>query len=58
MKCFALTIFLFSSLISFAQLKELTLKDAVMLQGRSLAPERITNFQWIANTSNYSFLSN
>jgi len=57
MNYFALTIFLFSSLISFAQLKELTLKDAVMLQGRSLAPDRINDFQWIANTSNYSFLS-
>ncbi len=57
MKCFALIIFLFSNLISFAQLKELTLKDAVMLQGRSLAPDRINDFQWIANTSNYSFLS-
>jgi len=57
MKRILLPLFIISTFISFAQLKELTLKDAVMLQGRSLAPERITNFQWIANTSNYSFLS-
>jgi hypothetical protein len=47
MKRILLPLFIISSFISFAQLKDLTLKDAVMLQGRSLAPERITNFQWI-----------
>jgi dipeptidyl-peptidase-4 len=57
MKRILLPLFIISTFFSFAQLKELTLKDAVMLQGRSLAPERITNFQWIANTSNYSYLS-
>ena len=57
MKRILLPLFIVFTFLSFAQLKELTLKDAVMLQGRSLAPERITNFQWIANTSNYSFLS-
>jgi dipeptidyl-peptidase-4 len=57
MKRILLPLFIISTFISFAQLKDLTLKDAVMLQGRSLAPERINNFQWIANTSNYSFLS-
>jgi dipeptidyl-peptidase-4 len=57
MKRILLPLFIISTFISFAQLKDLTLKDAVMLQGRSLAPERITNFQWIANTSNYSYLS-
>jgi dipeptidyl-peptidase 4 len=39
------------------QLKELTLKDAVMLQGRSLAPDRINNFQWLPSSISYSFLS-
>lgn len=57
MKNVLLPLFIISTFISFAQLKELTLKDAVMLQGRSLAPERINNFQWIANTSNYCYLS-
>jgi len=57
MKRILLPLFIFSSFLSFAQLKELTLKDAVMLQNRSLAPEKITNFQWIANSSNYSYLS-
>jgi len=50
-------IFLFICFASFSQLKELTLKDAVMLQNRSLAPERISNFQWIPGTKSYSFLS-
>lgn len=57
MRQLILPLFIFFSFISIAQLKELTLKDAVMLQGRSLAPDRITNFQWIPNTSNYSFVS-
>ncbi|NBR15402.1 MAG: hypothetical protein EBU01_12630, partial [Crocinitomicaceae bacterium] len=57
MRRLILPLFIFFSFISIAQLKELTLKDAVMLQGRSLAPDRITNFQWIPNTSAYSFVS-
>ena len=57
MKRLFLQLFIFISFASIAQLKELTLKDAVMLQGRSLAPDRITNFQWIPNTSTYSFVS-
>ena len=34
---------------TLSQKKELSLKDAVMLQ-RSLSPERITNFLWISDT--------
>ena len=34
---------------TFSQKKELSLKDAVMMQ-RSLSPERITNFLWISDT--------
>ena len=34
---------------TFSQKKELSLKDAVMIQ-RSLSPERITNFLWISDT--------
>lgn len=40
-----------------AQLKELTLKDAVLMQNRSLAPERISSFQWIPGSDNYTYVS-
>ncbi len=39
----------------FAQKKELTIKDAVIGQYRSLYPERIYNIKWIGETSNYSY---
>jgi len=45
------------STMTIAQKKELTLKDAVMNQYRNYGPDRMTGFQWIKNTDNYSFLS-
>lgn len=49
---------LFISSFSFSQLKELTLEDAVMQQYRNFYPTSLTMFQWIPNTSNYSYLDN
>lgn len=56
MKLIFLSLFLLPLFLT-AQLKELSLKDAVMLQGRSFAPDRITGFQWLPASNNYSFLS-
>ncbi|MFM8242649.1 MAG: DPP IV N-terminal domain-containing protein [Crocinitomicaceae bacterium] len=54
-------VFLFSLILigftSFSQKKELTLKDAVMQQWRSLRPDYVNNFQWIPGTDSYSYLS-
>lgn len=49
MKNYLILVSLFLTFISLSQKKELSLKDAVMLQ-RSLSPERITNFLWISDT--------
>ena len=51
-------LFLFiSATLCFGQAKELTLNDAVMQQYRTYGPDRITSFQWLPNSSSYSFLS-
>ncbi len=42
---------------TFAQKKELTLKDAVSNQYRLFGPDRLYGFQWIPNTESYSFFS-
>lgn len=38
-----------------AQLKELTLSDAVLKAGTDLAPKRLSGLQWITGTSTYSY---
>lgn len=53
----SLSFILFIGISAFSQLKEFTLKDAIMMQNRSLAPERLNNFQWIPGTNSYSFAS-
>lgn len=39
-----------------AQLKELTLKDAVLKAGTELAPERLRGLQWIEGAQRYSYV--
>lgn len=41
---------------TFAQKKELTLKDAVAQQYRNFAPDKMLMFQWIPGTENYVYL--
>lgn len=41
---------------TFAQKKELTLKDAVTQQYRNFAPDKMLMFQWIPGTENYVYL--
>ena len=56
MKKLIFPIFIFTSLLTFAQKKDLTLKESVLKQ-RALSPDRINNFLWLPNSDNYSFCS-
>ncbi len=49
-------LFIGASFFSFSQKKQLTLKESVMQQYRQFAPDQLTMFQWIPNTSEYTFL--
>jgi dipeptidyl-peptidase-4 len=40
---------------TFAQKKNLTLDEAVMQQRSNLAPKRLAQLQWVANTNSYSY---
>ena len=42
----------------FAQLKELTLNDAVLSKTAGLDPKNIESLQWISGTTNYIYLEN
>jgi dipeptidyl-peptidase-4 len=47
-----------SCLLTFstqAQLKKISLEDAVLQQNRKFGADKLTGFQWIPNTSNYSY---
>ena len=59
MKLFKLSIFcltlFFSCVLGFSQ-KDLNLDDAVMNQYRKYAPDRVANFEWIPESTDYSFL--
>ena len=59
MTFFKLSIFIltlmFSSVLGFSQ-KDLNLDDAVMNQYRKYAPDRVSNFEWIPESTDYSFL--
>ncbi len=45
-----------STTFTFAQKKELSLSDAVMQQYRMFAPETMPFFQWIPNTSEFTYI--
>lgn len=46
---------LFIPLIAQAQLKKLTLEEAVLQQGRAFRADGLTGFQWIPNTNKYVY---
>ncbi|UTW66113.1 DPP IV N-terminal domain-containing protein [bacterium SCSIO 12643] len=52
---FTLALFVLAPLFSIAQ-KELTLEEAVMGRRRNLAPERLSNINWIPNTNSYTYV--
>ncbi|MBC7523042.1 MAG: DPP IV N-terminal domain-containing protein [Flavobacterium sp.] len=53
-KILLLFLFICSSL-TFAQLKKISLSDAVLQQNKLFKADRLTGFQWIPNTSNYVY---
>ena len=58
MKFFVLIFLFLTTSIVFSQKKELNLSDAVLQQYRSLSPEKLYGFNWIPNTSQYTFFDN
>jgi dipeptidyl-peptidase-4 len=47
-----------SCLLTFstqAQLKKISLEDAVLQQNRKFGADKLTGFQWIPNSGNYSY---
>jgi dipeptidyl-peptidase-4 len=54
-KSFFTGVFVFLALFVSAQKKELSLKDAVMGQFRTFAPDRLYGFQWIPDGDAYSY---
>ena len=42
---------------SFGQLKKLSLDDAVMQQNKQFRADRLTAFQWIPNTTRYTYIA-
>ncbi len=56
MKRILIFIFICASASTFAQKKQLTLKEAVTQQYRAFAPEQMTMFQWIPNTNEFTYL--
>ncbi|MCE3295367.1 MAG: peptidase [Crocinitomicaceae bacterium] len=56
MKKITTCLFIGLSIFTFAQKKQLTLKDAVSQQYRNFAADRMMMFQWIPNTTEYTYL--
>ncbi|MBI2259919.1 MAG: DPP IV N-terminal domain-containing protein [Flavobacteriia bacterium] len=52
---YLLFLLVFTSAELTAQKKTLTLSDAVMQQYRAFAPEKLSGFSWIPNTTEYTF---
>ncbi len=48
---------LFVTISATAQLKQLTLEDAVTQQGRNFRADKFLGFQWVPNTSRYVYLA-
>jgi dipeptidyl-peptidase-4 len=56
MKKYITFLFISTCFLTFAQKKQLTLKEAVTQQYRAFAPDQMTMFKWIPNTNEYTFL--
>lgn len=55
MRAAFIALFVFITAASFAQKKNLTLDEAVLQQRSTLAPKRLAQLQWVANTDSYSY---
>ena len=47
----------FSPALCLAQLKQISLEDAVLQQNRAFKADKLTGFQWIPKTNSYSYLT-
>ncbi|MGV3631305.1 MAG: DPP IV N-terminal domain-containing protein [Bacteroidota bacterium] len=56
MKKITTCLFIGLSVFTFAQKKQLTLKESVTQQFRAFAPDKMMLFQWIPNTADYTYL--
>lgn len=56
MKKFLFIFFIGTSILTFSQKKELSLSEAVLQQYRQFASDKLTMFQWIPNTTEYTYL--
>ena len=56
-KIIVLFISLFIGFSSVAQLKEITLEDGVLQQGRKFGADKMTGFQWVPNSNKYVYYS-
>ncbi|MFN5415989.1 MAG: DPP IV N-terminal domain-containing protein, partial [Flavobacteriia bacterium] len=56
MKRIITTLFIGLSVITFAQKKQLTLKESVTQQYRAFGADKMPFFQWIPNTNEYTYL--
>ena len=50
-------IVLFIATSNFAQQKQISLEEAVLLQGRKFGADKLTGFQWIPNTNDYVYFT-
>jgi dipeptidyl-peptidase 4 len=56
-KIIVLFLSLFIGLSSVAQLKQITLEEGVLQQGRKFGADKLTGFQWIPNSNKYVYYS-
>ena len=56
MKKITTCLFICLSALAFAQKKQLTLKESVTQQYRAFAADKMSMFQWIPNTTDYTYL--
>lgn len=56
-KKFLLVLSLMLSISTIGQTKKLTLEDGVLQQNRQFRADKLLGFQWIPNTSNYTYLT-
>lgn len=56
MKKITTCLFIGLSAFTFAQKKQLSLKESVTQQYRAFAPDKMMMFQWIPNTADYTYL--
>ena len=49
--------FLLTATLNHAQLKQITLEESVLQQGRKFGADKLTGFQWIPNSADYVYFT-